>query len=61
MLGRPAVVPPAGRDVGGGRAPAGALAERGWGAFAESAEGTCAPRGLDPYREVGGPGGREGG
>ena len=51
-MGSPAVVPPAGREVGGGRAPAGALAERGWGAFAESAEGTCAPRGLVPYREV---------
>ena len=59
-MGRPAVVPPAGREVGGGRAPAGALGGR-WGAFFESAEGTCEPRGLDPYREVGGPGGREGG
>ena len=55
------------------RAPARALAERGWGAFYEraeggaagseiqpylgDAEGTCGPRGLDPYREVGGPGG----
>ena len=55
------------------RAPARALAERGWGAFYESAEGgaagseiqpylgdaegTCGPRGLDLYREVGGPDG----
>ena len=70
------------------RAPAGALGEGRWGAFSESAEGTCGrlgdpalpggapglgvagseiqpylgdaegggdgPRGLDPYREVGG-------
>jgi hypothetical protein len=27
----------------------------GWGAFCESAEGTCGPRGLDPDRQVGGP------
>ena len=37
--------PAAGR--GGGR----------WGAFSESAEGGRGPRRLDPYREVGGPGG----
>jgi hypothetical protein len=43
------------------RAPAGALGEGRWGAFCESAEGGCGPRGLVPYREVGGPKGREGG
>ena len=42
-MGRPAVVPPSGREVGGGRAPARALAERGWGAFYESA-GVCVDR-----------------
>ena len=36
-MGRPAVVPPAGRRRGWMRAPSGALAERGWGAFSESA------------------------
>ena len=72
-MGRPAVVPPAGRGEGGWmRAPVGALGGR-WGAFFESAEGgaagseigalpggrrgVCGPRGLVPYREVGGPGG----
>ena len=38
-MGRPAVVPPTGRGWGWMRAPSGALAERGWGAFSESAEG----------------------
>ena len=49
--------PPAGE--GGGCAPLpGRWGEEGrWGAFSESAEGTCGPRGLDLYREVGGPGG----
>jgi hypothetical protein len=37
-LGRPAVVPPAGRGDRVGRAPAEALGERRWGAFFESAE-----------------------
>jgi hypothetical protein len=37
-LGRPAVVPPAGRGGGVGRVPVGALGERRWGAFSESAE-----------------------
>ena len=40
-MGRPAVVSPAGREVGGGRAPVGALGGR-WGAFSESAEGGVA-------------------
>ena len=43
------------------RAPAGALGGCRWGALCESAEGTCGPRGLDLYREVGGLEGREGG
>ena len=37
-MGWPAVVPPAGRAWGWGRAPAGALGTGGWGAFEESAE-----------------------
>jgi len=37
-LGRPVVVPPAGRVRGGGRAPAGARGEGRWGALFESAE-----------------------
>ena len=41
-MGRPAVVPPAGRGRGWMRAPARALAERGRGAFSESAEGGAA-------------------
>ena len=62
--GRRLCRPPA-REEGWMRAPARALAERGWGAFYESAEGgaagseigalpggrrgMCGPRGLDPY------------
>jgi len=42
-------------------APAGALGGCRWGAFSESAEGGGGPRGLVPYREVGGPEGRDGG
>ena len=42
-MGRPAVVPPAGRGWGWMRAPAGALGEGRWGAFSESAEG-CVDR-----------------
>ena len=73
-MGRPAVVPPAGRGMGDGCAPlSGRWGEGRWGAFSESAEGgvdgseigalpggrrgVCGPRGLVPYREVGGPGG----
>ena len=53
-MGRPAVVcPPAGdggwarpcRGAGGGKA----------GRFLRKHRGWCGPRGLDPYREVGGP------
>ena len=74
-MGRPAVVPPAGRGEGGWmRAPVGALGGRKVGRFLRKrrghvrparrsepylgdAEGTCGPRGLDLYREVGGPDG----
>jgi len=59
-LGRPAVVPPAGR----GRGETGAPLPGRWGKvgrFLRKRRGKCGPRGLDPYREVGGPWGREGG
>ena len=57
-MGRPAVVPPAGRGRGVGCAPlSGRWGEGRWGAFSESAEGGRGPRRLDPYREVGCPGG----
>jgi hypothetical protein len=47
-LGRPAVVPPAGKERGGGRAPAEALGGR-WGAFSESTEGGVAGSEIQPY------------
>ena len=53
-MGRPAVVPPAGKGRGWMRAPVGALGGR-WGAFSQKRRSGCGPRGLDPYREVGGP------
>jgi hypothetical protein len=40
-LGRPAVVPPAGREEGVGCAPLPGRWGRRWAAFSESAEGTC--------------------
>jgi hypothetical protein len=77
-LGRPAVVPPAGRGRGldarpcrgaGGKeggalspkAPREVRPARRSEPYLGDAEGTCGPRGLDLYREVGGPEGREGG
>ena len=73
--GRRLCRPPAGD--GGLGAPLPGRWGRRWGAFFESAEGgaagseigalpggrrgRCGPRGLDPYREVGGLEGREGG
>jgi hypothetical protein len=48
-VGRPAVVPPAGRGGGVGRAPAGALGEGRWGAFFESAEEGAAGSEIQPY------------
>ena len=55
-MGRPAVVPPAGRGGGG----LGASLPGRWGKvgrFLRKHRGWCGPRGLVPYREVGGPGG----
>ena len=50
-MGRPAVVPPAGRGRDRMRAPARALGGRRWGAFSESAEVGAAGSEIQPYQE----------
>ena len=61
-MGRPAVVPPAGRGDGGdGRAPAGALGEGRWGAFPESAEGGADREDSFPTGRLAAPGVAKGG
>jgi hypothetical protein len=55
-LGRPAVVPPAGRGWGWMCASAGALGGERWGAFSESAEGGVAGSEIQPYRRRAGVG-----
>ena len=56
-MGRPAVVPPAGRGRGMDARPCRGAGGEGGALSPKSAEGGRGPRRLDPYREVGCPGG----